>query len=137
MNATAGPPESVAGTPVDRANWLRVAGGMMFGAGALVLLIRKADAWSDWAIFFSLLIPAAILFAVTFAGRARGEEFTGWQGGFLVFGTLLLLGSLLQFVNAVNGNVQSSLNVFWTFGLAGGLAVFPSLGVRAPFQMLV
>ena len=75
----------------------------MFGAGALVLLIRKDAAWSDWALFFGLLIPALILFAVTFVGRARGELFTGWQVGFLVFGTLLLLASLLELVNAAGG----------------------------------
>src|SRR3954469_21506373 len=110
----------------DRRDWLRVAGGMMFGAGALVLLIRKADDWSDWAVFFALFLPALILFAVAFVGRARGEAFTGWQVGFLVFGTLLLLASLLQLVNAADGNPRASLNLLWIFGLTAAVAVFTS-----------
>jgi hypothetical protein len=110
---------------------------MMLGAGALVLLIRKGGEWSDWAIFFGLLIPALILFGVAFVGRARGEAFTGWQVGFLVFGTLLLLGALLQLVNAADGNPASSLNLFWTFGVAAAVAVFTSLAMRAPFQTLL
>ena len=116
MNAIAAPENESRLAAPDRRDWLRVAGGMMFGAGALVLLIRKGEDWSDWAIFFALLIPALILFAVTFAGRARGELFTGWQVGFLVFGTLLLLGSFLQLVNAADGNPRTSLNILWTFG---------------------
>src|SRR4051794_17023562 len=137
MNAIAAPETDVRLAAPDRRDWLRVAGGMMFGAGALVLLIRKGDDWSDWAIFFALLIPALILFAVTFVGRARGELFTGWQVGFLVFGTLLLLGALLQLVNAADGNPRASLNVFWTFGVAAAVAVVTSLAMRAPFQMLL
>src|SRR4051794_10730497 len=137
MNAIAAPETDVRLAAPDRRDWLRVAGGMMFGAGALVLLIRKGDDWSDWAIFFALLIPALILFAVTFVGRARGELFTGWQVGFVVFGTLLLLGALLQLVNAADGNPRASLNVFWTFGVAAAVAVVTSLAMRAPFQMLL
>src|SRR4051794_3423401 len=137
MNAIAAPETDVRLAAPDRRDWLRVAGGMMFGAGALVLLIRKGDDWSDWAIFFALLIPALILFAVTFVGRARGELFTGWQVGFLVFGTLLLLGSLLQLVNAADGNPRASLNILWTFGVAAAVAVLTSLAMRAPFQMLL
>src|SRR3954469_8106167 len=137
MNAIAGPETGPRLAAPDRRDWLRVAGGMMFGAGALVLLIRKGDDWSDWAIFVSLLIPAVILFAVAFLGRARGEAFTGWQVGFLVFGTLLLLGALLQLVNAADGDPRSSLNVLWTFGVAAAVAVVTSLAMRAPFQMLL
>src|SRR4051794_9403604 len=137
MNAIAAPETDVRLAAPDRRDWLRVAGGMMFGAGALVLLIRKGDDWSDWAIFFALLIPALILFAVTFVGRARGELFTGWQVGFVVFGTLLLLGALLQLVNAADGNPRASLNILWTFGVAAAVAVLTSLAMRAPFQMLL
>src|SRR4051812_4314516 len=137
MNAIAGPETGPRLAAPDRRDWLRVAGGMMFGAGALVLLIRKGDDWSDWATFFALLIPAVILFAVAFLGRARGEAFTGWQVGFLVFGTLLLLGALLQLVNAADGDPRSSLNVLWTFGVAAAVAVVTSLAMRAPFQMLL
>src|SRR3954452_7317398 len=137
MNAIAGPETGPRLAAPDRRDWLRVAGGMMFGAGALVLLIRKGDSWSDWAVFFALLIPALILFAVAFVGRARGEAFTGWQVGFLVFGTLLLRGSFLQLVNAADATPPAPLNLLWTFGLAAPVAVVPSLEMRAPSQMLL
>jgi hypothetical protein len=137
MNAIAAPDNASLTSTPDRRDWLRVAGGMMFAAGALVLLIRKGQDWSDWAIFFSLLIPALIMFAVVLGGRARGEVFTGWQVGFLVFGTLLLLGALLQLVNAADGNPRASLNLLWTFGIAAAVAAFTSLAMRAPFQMLL
>src|SRR3954453_10291687 len=137
MNAIAAPDNEARLAAPDRRDWLRVAGGMMFGAGSLVLLIRKGNDWSDWAVFFSLLIPAAVLFAVAFLGRARGEAFTGWQVGFLVFGTLLLLGALLQLVNAADGNPRSSLNVLWTFGVGAGVAVVTALAMRASCHMLL
>src|SRR3954462_15230922 len=137
MNAIAAPENESRLAAPDRRHWLRVAGGMMFGAGALVLLIRKDADWGDWAKVVGFLIPALILFAVAFVGRARGEEFTGWQVGFLVFGTLLLLGALLQLVGAIDGDPRSSLNVLWTFGVAAAVAVVTSLAMRAPFQMLL
>lgn len=108
----------------------------MFGAGALVLLIRKGSEWSDWAIFLALLIPALIMFAVVFVGRAR-EGLSGWHVAFLVFGTLLLLGALLQFVNAVDDDPDTSLNLAWTFGACAALAAVSSLVLRAQFQMLL
>jgi hypothetical protein len=137
MNAIAAPDnESLSAVP-NRRDWLRVAGGMMFASGALVLLIRKSQDWSDWAIFLALLVPAVIMFAVVLVGRARGEALTGWQVGFLVFGTLLLLGSFLQLINAANGTPQDSLNLLWTFGISAGVAAATSLALRAPFQMLL
>lgn len=120
----------------DRRDWLRVVGGMMFGAGALVLLIRKGQDWSDWAILAALLIPSAILFGITLVGWGR-FGLQGWQAAFLVFATLLLLGALLQLVNALDGNPRDELNLAWTFGVAAAVAVVTSLALRAPFQMLL
>jgi hypothetical protein len=77
------------------------------------------------------------MFAAVLVGRARGEALTGWQVGFLVFGTLLLLGSFLQLINAANGTPQDSLNLLWTFGISAGVAAATSLALRAPFQMLL
>ena len=107
MNALGSP--AAAGTDdspfvFDRGDWLRLVGGMMFAAGALVLLIRKGSDWSDWAIFFALLIPAAILLVLAFLGRVPGER-QGWKAAFLVFGTLLLLAALLELVRALKGEI--------------------------------
>src|SRR3954470_15124208 len=138
MNALGSP--AAAGTDnrtlsFDPSDWLRLIGGMMLGAGALVLLIRKGNDWSDWAIFVALLIPAAVLLGLAFVRRVP-EERQGWTAAFLVFGTLLLLASLLQLVNAAGGQVRG-WNLVWTFAIAGAVAVFTSLAMRAPFQMLL
>src|SRR4051794_32161134 len=132
--AAAGPP-GVSPAP-DRRDWLKLAGGMMFGAGVIVLLARKGQDWSDWAIFVVLFAGALILLGLGVARRAPGE-LGGWRTSFLVFGTLLLVASLLQFVNAAGGDSGKPLNLFWTFALAGAVAVVSSLALRANVQMLV
>ena len=68
----------------DRRDWLRLCGGLMFGSGALVLLARKGQDWSDWAIFIGLLIPAAVLLGLAIVDRVPSGG-QGWQLGFLVF----------------------------------------------------
>jgi hypothetical protein len=143
MNAIGSPaaagesgPYSAPSSAPDRRDWLKLAGGMMFGAGVIVLLARKGQDWSDWAIFAVLLIGALILLGLAVVQRAPGE-LAGWRTGFLVFGTLLMLAALLQLVNAANGNPGKAANLFWTFGLAGAVAVASSLVLRAHVQMLV
>src|SRR3954470_16824140 len=139
MNAIGSPaaavPPGISPAP-DRRDWLKLAGGMMFGAGAIVLLARKGQGWRDWAIFAVLLIGALILLGLGVARRAAGE-LGGWRTGFLVFGTLLLLAALLQLVNAADAHPAKPLNVAWTFGLAGAVAVASSLALRANVQMLI
>jgi hypothetical protein len=138
MNAFGSP--AVAGTDdgglsFDRSDWLRLLGGMMFATGALVLLIRKGSSWSDWAVFVGLLIPAAILLGLAFLGRVpTGRQ--GWKAAFLVFGTILLLGALIQLVMAAHGHLRG-WNTVWTFAVAGAVAVFTSFALRAPFQTLL
>jgi hypothetical protein len=137
MNAIDTPAAAgIAGDVPDRRDWLRLVGGMMFAAGALVLLIRKGSDWSDWAVFAALLIPAAILIGMAVLGRAQWG-LTGWHTAFLVFGTLLLLGALVQLVNALDGNPRADLNLLWTFGVTGAVAVGTSIALRASFQMLL
>jgi hypothetical protein len=98
-------------------------------------LIRKGSDWSDWAVFFGLLIPSAVLLALAFRERVPGDR-EGWRAAFLVFGTLLLLAAFLQLVKAAHGSPRG-LNLVWTFGVAGAVAVFTSFALRAPFQMLL
>jgi hypothetical protein len=139
MNALAGP--AVAGTDdrspaLDRTDWLRLIGGVMFAAGALVLLIRKGQDWSDWARFFALLIPSAVLLGLAITRRVQVER-QGWPAAFLVFGTLLLLGALLVLVQALKGSPRADLNLAWTFGVTAAVAVATSFALRARFQMLL
>jgi hypothetical protein len=133
--AAAVPPDTYSAP--DRRDWLKTAGGMMFGAGVIVLLARKGQAWSDWAIFAVLFIGALILLGLGAVRRPGDEELGQWRTGFLVFGTLLFLSSLAQLVNAADGNPGKPLNVAWIFGLAAAVAVVTSLAFRANLQMLV
>jgi hypothetical protein len=138
MNALSGP--AAAGIDdrplaLDRRGWLRLIGGMMFASGAIVLLARKSQDWGDWAEFAALAIPAAVLLALAFAERMPVDR-PGWQGAFLVFGTLLLFGALLQLVVALEGQPQG-LNLAWTSAVAGAVAVASSFMLRVPFQMLL
>src|SRR4051812_273032 len=138
MNALAGPaaagPDDRPAT-FDRADWLRLVGGMMFAAGVLVLTIRKGQDWSKGAIFVALLIPAVTLLGLALL-RQMPEGRQGWRAAFLVFGTLLLLGALLALVRALKGELRE-LNLVWTFGVAAAVAVWTSLALRTPFQMLL
>ena len=138
MNAYGATPAARSTGPFtpDRRDWLRLIGGIMFAAGALVLLARKGNEWSEWAVLAGLLVPSLLLFALALAGGAR-HGLQGWQAAFLVFATLLLLASLLQLVVALDGNPRASLNLLWTFGVTGVVALATSFALRAPYQMLL
>jgi hypothetical protein len=109
---------------------------MMFGAGVVVLLIRKGGDWSEWARFVAFLIPALIMFGVVLVGRTR-EVLSGWHVAFLVFGTLLLAAALVELVDAIDNQADPRLNIAWIFGLCAALAIASSLALRAQFQMLL
>ena len=138
MNALGAP--AAAGTDdrpfvFDRNDWLRIVGGVMFAAGVLVLLIRKSGPWSNWVVFFALLIPALLLIGGAFVGRGPAVR-EGWRAAFLVFGTLLLLVAFFQLVQAAHGHLRG-WNLVWTFAVAGAVAVYTSFALRAPFQTLL
>jgi hypothetical protein len=134
--AAAGTRENGPFTP-DRRDWLRLVGGMMFAAGAVVLLIRKNGDWSDWAFVAGFLIPSVVLFAIAVPAARSRWGLQGWQSAYLVFATLLLLGALLELVSALDGNPGNSLNLLWTFGVVAVVAAGTALALRAPFQMLL
>src|SRR3954453_14155759 len=93
-----------AGNPFepDRRDWLRLFGGVLFAAGAIVLAARKSD-WGAGAYFFTFLIPCALLYALGFAGRRAWPGLQGWQSAFFAFGILLLPLVLVEFVDAIGG----------------------------------
>jgi hypothetical protein len=63
----------------DRRNWLRLKGGVLFGAGALIVFFREANNWDDFPLLLTLLIPCALLYGMGVAGgTAAGPQ--PWQG---------------------------------------------------------
>src|SRR5688572_18254923 len=120
----------------DRRDWLRLLGGVLFAAGAVVLAIRKETDWSDWAVLLVLLVPCAVLYVLAFGGR-RWPSLQGWQSAFFAFAVLLLPLVLLQFIQAIDGDTSSRLNVAWIFGLSAAVAAVTALRTDAWWQMLI
>jgi hypothetical protein len=117
---------------LDRRDWLRLLGGLLFATGAVVLFIRKAietpaggDPWGDFALLLVLLVPFLVLYGLGMAARAGGPEAEPWQAVYLVFAVILAPFVLLQFLEWVGGDTDSNLNLAWI------LAVTAALGAAA------
>ena len=121
----------------DRRDWLRLVGGLIFAAGAVVLAVRKggavpvggdgADPWGDVALLFVLLIPFALLYGLGILGRAGGAGAQPWQSVFLVFAVLLFPLVGFQFLEVVDGDPDAPLNSVWIFGVTAALGVFAAI----------
>jgi hypothetical protein len=133
--AAAGPtPETPAR---DLGGWLRLLGGLLFGAGAVVLALRKSGDWSDWAIFLVFLVAVVVLYGVALAGSRGLVELHGWESAFYAFAILLLPITLLALVGAIDNDADGSLNSFWIFALSAAVAAFTALRRGALWQMLI
>jgi hypothetical protein len=136
-----GTPAAAGPTPgtfnLDRREWLRLLGGVLFAAGAVVLAIRKSNDWSDWAIFLVFLVPTVLLYALAGTRAGVAARLEGWQSAFYAFGILLLPTTLLAFVNAVDNSADGRLNAIWVFGLSTAVAALTGLRRNAWWQMLV
>jgi hypothetical protein len=98
---------------------LRSVGGLLLGAGMLLVFLRRSDAfpepWGDFALLLVLLAPCVFLYATGLLGaRATGVRLP-WHTVFLVFGTLLVAPVLFQFLEWVGGETGAPLNVAWIF----------------------
>ncbi len=120
----------------DRRDWLRLLGGILLATGAVVLSIRKEGSWSSWALLLVFLVPCAVLYALALAGR-RWPSLQGWQSAFFVFAVLLLPLVFFQFIEAIDGDTGSRLNVAWIFAVCTVVAVLTALRTGAWWQMLI
>src|SRR3712207_1696740 len=117
----------------DDRDWLRLAGGLAFGIGALMLLLRKlgvvpgSESWSDEALLLVLAVPFALLYGLGMAGRASGRDAEPWQSTFLVFGTILAPLVLFQLLAVLGGDANDSIHSVWIFAVAGALGVAATL----------
>lgn len=138
MNAHATPPGAGADARFapDRRDWLRLLGGVLFAAGAVVLWIRKEGEWDPWALLLVFLVPCALLYVLGFAGR-RWPRLQGWQSAFFTFAVLLLPLVFLQFIEAIGGDTGSRLNITWVFAASAAVAAITTLRTAAWWQMLI
>jgi hypothetical protein len=117
----------------DERDWLRLAGGLAFGIGAIVLAFRKLGVlpggatWSDGALFVVLAVPFFVLYGLGMAGRRSGRDAEPWQSTFLVFATLIAPLMLFQLLALIGGDANDSWNSVWILGLTGLIGVAATL----------
>ena len=117
----------------DPRDWLRLAGGLALGIGALVLAVRKlgvipgGEHWSDAALLLVLAVPFFVLYGLGMAGRGSGRDAEPWQSTFLVLATILAPLMLFQFLALIGGDANDSWNSVWILGLTGAIGVGATL----------
>jgi hypothetical protein len=110
----------------DLTDLLRGVGGLLFAAGAIVLLVRKSGAgqWSDLAHVAIVFVPAAALYLLALA-PAPEEQAQPWQSVLAVAAILLTPVVLYAFLHWVGANTRHLLYdaaVFAVTGLLAGIA---------------
>jgi hypothetical protein len=134
------PTASARPAPDAAPDWARTIGGLLFGAGALVLFIRKSaepDPWGDFALLLVLLVPCAALLATAAREHVAGAAPRPWQTVHLVFGVVLVPLVLAQLVETLGGTPDTSLNVAWIFLVTAAIALGSSLRFGALYQALL
>ncbi|MEJ7875431.1 MAG: hypothetical protein WKF62_02135, partial [Solirubrobacterales bacterium] len=122
-----------------RSEALRALGALLFGIGALVLLIRRGtldNPWDDLPLLVAWLIPAVVLYGGGIAA-ARAAEPKGWHSVWVVFGILFVYGALLQFLAVIDADPDAPLNTAWTLCVVAAVAVVAAIVARVRFGWLV
>ncbi len=122
-----------------RAEALRGLGGLLFGIGALVLLVRRSaldNPWDDFPLLLAWLIPALVLYGGGIAA-ARAFEPRAWHSVWVVFGIVFVYGTLLQFLTLIDGDTDAPLNTVWTLCVVAAVAVLAAVFARVRFGWLV
>jgi hypothetical protein len=136
-----GTPAAAGPTPgnllADRRDWLRLLGGLLFAAGAVVLALRKSSDWSDWAIFAVLFIATLALYGGARLGSQGVGALAPWESAFYTFGIILLPLSLASLVNALDNSADGRINGFWILAVSAAIAVLTALRRGAWWQMLI
>jgi hypothetical protein len=122
--------------PDDTRDALRKIGGLLFGLGALMILIRKSQDWGDFPLFLVLAIPAVLLYGLGVNTVRDSGEVRPWQAVYTVFGLILVPFALTRFVHLIGGSSGADLNVFWIFAVTAGLGVYAGHVVGVRFGLL-
>lgn len=129
--------------PDDTRDALRKIGGLLFGIGILMILVRKgavsqADPYGRGVQFILWLIPAVILYgASVLPPENTGGRLRPWQTVYSVFGLIFATGALLQFVDMIDeGASGNALNVAWIFAGVAALGFYAGVVRGIRFQIL-
>jgi hypothetical protein len=126
--------EQLSGLRPAQRDILRLAGSVVFAAGAVVLAIRKSDDWADFPMLLVFLVPCLLLYGLGI-GRVRigpgddgddraagGDGLPAWRATAAVLGILLVPLALSQLVETIGGDSGKSFHVFWVFLATAGAA---------------
>ena len=129
--------------PDDTRDALRKIGGLLFGIGILMVLLRKAvvpqaDPYGSGIQFILWLIPAVLLYgASVLPSENTGGRLRAWQTVYSVFGLIFVTGALLQFVDMIDeGASGNALNVTWIFLVVAAFAFYAGVVRGIRFQIL-
>jgi hypothetical protein len=122
-----------------RVEALRALGGLLFGIGALVVLIRRSaldNPWDDFPLLLAWLVSALVLYGGGIAA-ARAAEPRAWHSVWVVFGIVFVYGTLLQFLTLIDGDTDAPLNTVWTLCVVAAVATLAAVFARVRFGWLV
>jgi hypothetical protein len=122
--------------PDDTRDALRKIGGLLFGLGALMVLIRKSSDWGNFPLFLVTAIPAVVLYGLGVSTVRETGAVRAWQAVYTVFGLILVPFALSRFVDLIGGSSGADLNVFWIFAVTAGLGVYAGHVVGVRFGLL-
>ena len=122
--------------PDDTRDALRKYGGLLLGIGVLMLVLRKEADFSEWVVFLLYAAMAAFLYGEgTFTDRLTGGV-RPWQAVYSVFGLVFVPLALASFIDAIDGDSGSALNVFWIFGVTAALGFYAGAEKGIRFNLL-
>jgi hypothetical protein len=133
----------------DLTDLSRSVGGLLFAAGAVLVLVRKSGhhEWGGFARVLVVLVPAVVLYALALGGSdgLSGEDGSAgasadarpWQSVLMVAALVLVPVTLLEFLQWVGASTQHSLYEAAVFALTALLAGYGTLRARVSYAALL
>ena len=121
---------------------LRSIGGVLFAAAGLALYERKARIWGQGGLMLTVLIPAAVLYALVLLGRNEAAEAgvadaLPWQSVLMVIALLLMPLAVLRFLGWVGATTSDSLVQALAFAVSAALGILAAALARVRYAALL
>jgi hypothetical protein len=118
---------------------MRAAGGVLLALGAVLVLARRENRWSDFELLLVLAVPAAALFALAVAGARTdaGEPAESWRAVLLVVSVLLAPLALFKFLNWIGASTSHLLFDAAVLLVTALIAAAGARRAQAPYTILL
>jgi len=122
---------------------MRSVGGLLFAAGAVLVLVRKSGhhEWGGFARLLVVLVPAMLLYLLALGSpeRPRGEDGSArpWQSVLMVAAILLVPVVLLELLRWVGASTRHSLYEAAIFAITALLAGYAARRARVSYAALL